>query len=244
MSLLKLLAAGRSLMGTREAVSPYRMRTPNLLPKFGSPKNPFAQKPKAEPTVRELPAQPAIASAAQPAQVKAEPAKLETAPLFEATPSAPAVPVKAVETRTVMAQPVQPAPPAQPVLPVQPAKAEPIPAQPAIAPSVVPARQPVPWGEWAKKLNPLKYLPTPKPGARQVSRTRPARAPVQAELSLEKVKVVRNDLSDTDLEIVAPQATGLPGTAGPMLRNMTRTQPTNWNRMTSSVVGAVQTMIR
>lgn len=234
-------------MGTRETASPYRMRTANLLPKFGSSKNPFAQKPKAEPTVRELPTQPAVASAPKPVQAKAEPVKLETAPLFEATPSAPAAPVKAVETRKVVAQPVQPTPVAEP-LPLQPAKVEPVPAIPAnapvVAPAVVPARQPVPWGEWAKKLNPLKYLPTPKPGARQASRARTVRTPVQAELSLEKVKVVRNDLSDTDLEIIAPKATGLPGTAGPMMQNMTRTQPTNWNRMTSSVVGAVQTMIR
>jgi hypothetical protein len=33
-----------------------------------------------------------------------------------------------------------------------------------------------------------------------------AKRPVQGELSLERVKVVRNDLSDTDLEIVTAKA--------------------------------------
>jgi hypothetical protein len=49
-----------------------------------------------------------------------------------------------------------------------------------------------PLGRWAMKANPFKSpaqaAPTPV---------------VQGELSLEKVKVVRNDLSDSDLELVA-----------------------------------------
>ncbi len=49
-----------------------------------------------------------------------------------------------------------------------------------------------PLGRWTLKANPFK------------SSIRPARPPgVQGELSLEKVKVVRNDLSDSDLELVA-----------------------------------------
>src|SRR6185312_12504505 len=121
----------------------------------------------------------------------------------------PTAPVKAVETPQMVEQTVQATAEAQPSLPVQPAKAEPIPAKPTspvASPAVVPAREPVPWGDWMKKLNPLKYLPTPKPTARHVLRAKVARTPVQAELSLEKVKVVRNDLSDTDLEIMAPKA--------------------------------------
>jgi hypothetical protein len=43
--------------------------------------------------------------------------------------------------------------------------------------------------------------PAPSP-----SLARPARSPVQGELSLDLVKVMRNDLSDTDLEIVAVKA--------------------------------------
>ena len=48
-----------------------------------------------------------------------------------------------------------------------------------------------PMGRWTLKANPFK------------SASRPATPVVQGELSLEKVKVVRNDLSDSDLELVA-----------------------------------------
>jgi hypothetical protein len=49
-----------------------------------------------------------------------------------------------------------------------------------------------PLGRWTLKANPFK------------SSTKPAREPVvQGELSLDKVKVIRNDLSDSDLELVA-----------------------------------------
>jgi hypothetical protein len=49
-----------------------------------------------------------------------------------------------------------------------------------------------PLGRWTLKANPFK------------SSSKPAGQPVvQGELSLDKVKVVRNDLSDSDLELVA-----------------------------------------
>jgi hypothetical protein len=49
-----------------------------------------------------------------------------------------------------------------------------------------------PLGRWTLKSNPFKSAS--KPGGPPV---------VQGELSLDKVKVVRNDLSDSDLELVA-----------------------------------------
>lgn len=45
---------------------------------------------------------------------------------------------------------------------------------------------------WVQKLNPFAAQRAPVP-----------RSPVQGELSLDKVKPVRNDLSETDLELVA-----------------------------------------
>ena len=48
-----------------------------------------------------------------------------------------------------------------------------------------------PLGRWTLKANPFK------------SSARPATPVVQGELSLEKVKVVRNDLTESDLELVA-----------------------------------------
>src|SRR5208337_421672 len=70
MSLLKLLATGRSLVGMRNTNSPYRMRAGQFLPKFGSPKNPFAPPP------------PASADAPAPSVEPALPGK-ETGSLFD-----------------------------------------------------------------------------------------------------------------------------------------------------------------
>ena len=49
-----------------------------------------------------------------------------------------------------------------------------------------------PLGRWTLKANPFKSATKPKP-----------EPVVQGELSLDKVKVIRNDLSDSDLELVA-----------------------------------------
>jgi hypothetical protein len=53
-----------------------------------------------------------------------------------------------------------------------------------------------PLGRWTLRVNPFKTA------------AKPAGAGVQGELSLEKVKVVRNDLSDSDLELVAVDKRG------------------------------------
>ena len=42
MSLGKLLTSGKSLVGLQNAEGRYEMRAQNLLPKFGSEKNPFS----------------------------------------------------------------------------------------------------------------------------------------------------------------------------------------------------------
>ena len=49
---------------------------------------------------------------------------------------------------------------------------------------------------WASKLNPISMWRVPVPA------TRSAQGPVQSELSLDSVKVVHNDLSDADVEVV------------------------------------------
>ena len=41
MSLGRLLTSGKSLIGLRNTESRYHMRSRNLLPKFGTPANPF-----------------------------------------------------------------------------------------------------------------------------------------------------------------------------------------------------------
>ena len=49
---------------------------------------------------------------------------------------------------------------------------------------------------WASKLNPISIWRGPEPAAQNT------RDPVQSELSLDSVKVVHNDLSDADVEVV------------------------------------------
>jgi hypothetical protein len=49
---------------------------------------------------------------------------------------------------------------------------------------------------WTSKLNPISILRGPAPAAQSIQ------APVQSELSLDSVKVVQNDLSDADVEVV------------------------------------------
>jgi hypothetical protein len=49
---------------------------------------------------------------------------------------------------------------------------------------------------WVSKLNPISMLRGPAPAAQTVP------GPVQSELSLDSVKVVHNDLSDADVEVV------------------------------------------
>ena len=82
MSLLRLLATGKSLIGVKDTDSPYRMTTQNLLPKFPLAKNPFVSAASLEP------AQGAPAPApASPAEVAGhEAAKMETVPLFAPEP--------------------------------------------------------------------------------------------------------------------------------------------------------------
>ncbi len=78
----------------------------------------------------------------------------------------------------------------------------PVPAKAAAAPKhVEPSRPAFPRGRWTIFRNPFaQAAKTPATVA----------APVQAELSLDLVKPVRNDLSDADLELVQAQALKTP----------------------------------
>jgi hypothetical protein len=95
-----------------------------------------------------------------------------------------------------------------------------------------------------KKINPVSYWVRRK---RQVTPENATlnKTAVQGELSLDKVKVVRNDLSDTDLEIVpvtnleksdAPQPV-------PVLINGCEPTVTSWGQLASRIFGSEQTPI-
>ena len=61
---------------------------------------------------------------------------------------------------------------------------------------------------WSGKLGAMLFRPSSK--AMKVAVSRPERLPVQGELSLDQIKVVRNDLSDADLEVVAAKPLAVP----------------------------------
>lgn len=233
-------------MGIRDNGSRYRMRTENLLPKFGSEKNPFGTSPVpevAKPEPAKVPA--AVAKAPKPEPVKAEPVKLVTHSLFEPQPATavPLVaPVAVVEAVSVLhPEPVNPAQ-------VEPVRVAPARVEPQVTrPVALPAKKRVPLAAWARKLNPLAYLPARTSGAKP-AKSRVTRAPVQTELSLERVRVMRNDLSDADLEVVPARPVKLaakpaapPAQPASRAEPVTAGEPTTWNRLTSRFFGARET---
>ena len=160
---------------------------------------------------------------------------METVPLFEAKPKtspeparaasmAPVAPVKAKEPLRETIQAVQP-------------ELKPKPVKPVTA-----ARKPAAFSGWVTKINPLPFLGRLKPGANKSPKPRPARAAVQGELSLEKVKVVRNDLNDADVELMPARTTVTTSANSAILPAAAKTGPTTWNRLTSRFVGAGQSL--
>jgi hypothetical protein len=139
MSLLRLLSAGKSLVGLKDSTPQYRMGDPRAMPKFGSAANPFRQKKEKDISA-----------------VSSEP---KSSKPVAAPPSPAATPM-----------------PAKTIAAVASAKAG-----------------------WRARL--LSLWPKRRPKQTRVAPlSRPA---IQGELSLDRVKVMRNDLSDADLEIVA-----------------------------------------
>jgi hypothetical protein len=67
--------------------------------------------------------------------------------------------------------------------------------------------------------------------------------PVQGELSLDRIKVVRNDLSDADLEVVAAKPPAAPAATAPVPRAVEKADVTKsaWERATTRFLGAGKT---
>jgi hypothetical protein len=65
---------------------------------------------------------------------------------------------------------------------------------------------------WAGKINPLSLWRSLRPSAPQK-----AQRPLQAELSLDRVKVVHNDLTDADVEVVPIKSRTASEVESPML---------------------------
>jgi hypothetical protein len=160
MSLGKLLTSGKCLVGLSDNEGRYEMRSKNLLPKFGSAKNPFTNaKPQAlaAEVERRLPTESRALNSAETEAMKLKETKL-----------LPAV----TEIKTI----------------------------PAVTTGVAMKPNIGSWlGKLLRKANPMSWR-----GDRKSEKTlsQPDKTPIQTELSLEKIKVVRNDLTDADLEVV------------------------------------------
>ena len=102
------------------------------------------------------------------------------------------------------------------------------------------AKKPGLMTRWASRV---KGLVGGRKGAAKSAVPRFPREPVQGELSLDNVKVLRNDLSDTDFEVVArpaPKKAVPVQTAAPVAPTESVAKPAKiWNRVTT-LLGAGQ----
>ena len=186
MSLVRLLSAGKSLVGVQEVQSRYRMNKKMRLPKFISPRNPFV----SEATTKD-------AALTQPKTSG------QTAPRPDST---------AAGTTT------------------KESKQTPLTARLILATRTS--------AVWLGKANPFSRFAE---FARPKKSTIPCftKPPIQSELCLDKVQVVRNDLSDADLEVVAVVAPVAPH--GVKSAGHCETAGNAWGRLTTRVFGSTQT---
>jgi hypothetical protein len=173
MSLMQLLTNGKTLVDLKHSTSRYQMPGKNFLPKFGPTKNPFSNPPRSQPAAVVVPPAPKPSLPA----AKIPPAKLKE------TQRLPALPAKMKETKRL------------PFVAARKSAQSPV-TEPAWwekfldwAGGVMAKANPAAW--WASRKSPVKSaIP------------RFDKPVVQGELSLENIKVVRNDLSDADMEVV------------------------------------------
>jgi hypothetical protein len=95
-----------------------------------------------------------------------------------------------------LVEPMKQLEPVQAMKPAEPVKTKP--AEPVKVAAAVDG--------WLKKINPMVWLANRKPAESKplIPRFNKGQAPVQiqGELSLDNIKVMRNDLSETDMEVV------------------------------------------
>jgi hypothetical protein len=92
-------------------------------------------------------------------------------------------------------------------------------------------------GSWTGKLKGLLSRPPGKPV--RAAAPRLTKLAVQGELSLDRIKVVRNDLSDADLEIVGakPAPVATVNTPVPRSAEKTKSGAMAWRRLAARVSG-------
>ena len=203
MSLGRLLTAGRSLMGVQSDASPYRMRKNNLLPKFGSGENPFS----VADTVAAKPDELLASGTSLPREIQNA---AESLPASRASECERSVEEHAEGQDACAAHGTPATPPesdSQDAVPLQdPAATD----KPTKADTSHAAAR-LGW----KNLNPVRWFKKTKPVERPVT-PRYGNKVVQGEFSLDHVKVVRNDLSESDVEVVETRKQALKPTLKPV----------------------------
>ncbi len=175
MSLMRLLAAGRSIMGIRKQPGPYRMTQENLLPKFAPPPRPGAPAKRPQPA---------------------------SGPATKGEAAASAAPTTAASS-----EPSQRPPPAR--------------NGKSGARSL-----------FVRLVNPFSH-----PARKSGFEPPPQGKPVQAELSLDSLKVVRNDLTDCDFEVIPAARIGpASGGAKPGGGTDRRALGMVWNRLSARLL--------
>ena len=241
MSLLRLLRAGKSLVGGGESGGRYRLVNGPALPKFGSDKNPFREPVRvkqgtAAPEVAAMPSSlpfkepmPDLTIAVQTeGAIREQPMKLEEQkPAVESVKKEKRVGIRpAFETN------------AKPEVQEAVTSDGKVVAGNATGVVAAGARAAARVLRLNSKLNPLFGWVRPKGGARALPRTD---AMVQGELSLDRVKVMRNDLSDSDLEIVPARKPAPVPSPAPELAAASNSPARSWERVASRLFGAGKT---
>jgi hypothetical protein len=209
MSLVRLLTAGKSLVGLRDGDSPYRFTSQRFLPQFGPARNPFTGREQAKSAHTEAHSSGLIGDNGAPIAKPAIPAS-------KGEPGA--TPQKEVGPRPVRAK-----------------------FDARMRAEALWRRLAALLSGWQVKLRGLFARSGSKATKSAIPRfPKPA---VQGELSLERIQVVRNDLSDADLEIVPakPMATPAAATPAPRLIDKAEGAKSAWGRVTSRILGAGRT---
>jgi hypothetical protein len=199
MSLLRLLTAGKSLVGLKSAEIRYRFTDPRGMPRFGAKRNPFrattlpdAAQASSRLTVKETGTDEVVSSSAE----RARPGSSEP----------PTVEVPRKQSRTALERLRVPF-----------------------------ARLTFAWlsrqAAHLKSVAAARRLRTPSPAPPKVCK------PVQGELSLEKVRVMRNDLRDSDLEVIARRPPARPVQKEPPEGTIKRTPNGAWGRVAGRLFG-------
>lgn len=205
MSLLRLLATGKSLIGLKQGNGRYRVSRERLLPEFGGRSNPFRTRSDVE----------------KEHVTAREGAERESSGVSASTSAALPVagPTSAYEKQQTKEKSREKG-------------------------TLRPTAPRLKLAEWAGKC--MLRIPTGmhlrglKPATVISKLPKPL---VQGELSLDRVKVVRNDLSDTDLDVIRckPQVPAGKAAPGPEGRQELEPVDGSWSKLTGRLFGAGKT---